>query len=114
MAGRQESLWIFAMKVNLLMTKQMAPFPFKYWAEFDCHFGRVSMFKYNTAYSVGTHISVARTRMWNYLLQVLIEADSERRENLVRAVSVSESVTKDRHWSLVLSVCYLIVREQDC
>lgn len=45
MAGRQESLWIFAMKVNLLMTKKMAPFPFKYWAEFDCHFGRVSMFQ---------------------------------------------------------------------
>lgn len=45
MAGRQESLWIFAMKVNILMTKKMDPFPFKYWAEFDCHFGRVSMFQ---------------------------------------------------------------------
>lgn len=52
MAGRQESLWIFAMKVNLLMTKQMAPFPFKYWSEFDCHFGRVSMFQIQYEYGI--------------------------------------------------------------
>lgn len=63
MAGRQKSLWIFAMKVNLLMTKKWLLFHLSIELNLSVTLGEFLCSKHNTAYTVGTPISVARTRM---------------------------------------------------